>query len=248
MLTILPKIPIRSKQMIEVKDLDFSYSDQSILEAISLSIHPGEFVGIIGPNGSGKTTFIKLLAGLLKPTSGTIEISEKSPQAARSTLGYVPQVQTRDKLFPITVFELILSGLTYKPRWFGKYTLEEKETAEKLLQTFKLQDYRNHTFGELSGGLIQRSFMARALVSDPEILLLDESTANIDPFTREQIFKLLFEMKGKKTILMVTHDLKTIMKNVSQVICVEKTATVYRPEELCEHFTMGLYHTPIIEG
>ena len=94
---------------------------------------------------------------------------------------------------------------------------------------------------------MQRTFIARSLIADPDILLLDEPTANIDPYTKEQIFQYLFQLKGKKTVLMVTHDLKTIIEKVSQVICIEKKATVLRPEEVCEHFTMGLYHTPIIE-
>ena len=233
--------------MINVKNVCFSYEDLPVLTDISLSIEPGSFIGIIGPNGSGKTTFLKLLAGLLEPTKGSILFSGKSPKDYRKKIGYVPQFQNRDKLFPITVFELVLSGLPNKLRWFGNYSEEEKEKAENLLTTFKLQDYKNHPFGELSGGLMQRTFIARSLIADPDILLLDEPTANIDPYTKEQIFQYLFQLKGKKTVLMVTHDLKTIIEKVSQVICIEKKATVLRPEEVCEHFTMGLYHTPIIE-
>lgn len=230
--------------MIEVDDLHFSY-DRPILTAVNLRIEKGQFIGIIGPNGSGKTTFIKLLAGLLTPSSGSIKIDRLSPTKNNGKISYVPQLQSRDKLFPITVFELILSGLSSKKRWFGLYREEELAKAEKWLKTFKLEDHRDKTFGELSGGLAQRTFMARAMISDPDILLLDEPTANIDPFTREQIFQYLFSLKGEKTILMVTHDLQTILKNVSEVICIENKATVYEPTDLCKHFTMGLYHTPL---
>lgn len=237
-----------NSSIIEVDNLHFSYEGRPVLENISLSIPKGQFVGIIGPNGSGKTTFMKLLAGLLKPTSGKLLVAGKAPHVHSQKVGYVPQANSRDLLFPITVFELVLSGLPAKNRWFGKYTNEEKEKAMELLGKFKLEKHKDSKAGELSGGLMQRCFLARVLIADPEILLLDEPTANIDPFTREQIFQFLFSMKGLKTICLVTHDLKTIIENVTQIICIEKKATIYQPGELCEHFTMGLYHTPLMES
>lgn len=224
--------------MIEIKNLFFSYSDELILRGCSLQIQKNEFMGIIGPNGGGKTTLLKLLMGFLKPQTGTISVSGK--------MGYVPQVHKTDRDFPITVREIVLLGGLSQIGLFGKYPPVVVERTDYWLSELGLTQHQNKVFGSLSGGLAQRALFARSLVSDPDILLLDEPTANIDAPSTLAIYEILQQLKGKKTILLVTHDLKTIVEKVDRIICVQKEVSTYLPQEVCEHFALGLYHTPLL--
>ncbi len=224
---------------IEVKDLSFSYEGEPVLQNVWLKIQAGEFIGIMGPNGGGKTTLLKLLMGFLTPTRGTIRI--------QGTVGYVPQGQRLDRDFPITVHELILLGALSKTSFYGSYPSHIKEKALFLMDQLGLLPHKNKVFGALSGGLAQRALLARALLSDPDLLFLDEPTANIDSASIQIIFEMLEELKGKKIILLVTHDLKTVIERVDRVLCVQQTVNSFLPKNVCEHFAFGLYHTPLIE-
>lgn len=235
-----------SEKAIVVESLEFAYEKTTVLENVGFSIKKGEFVGIIGPNGGGKTTLLKLIMGFLKPDRGEILLFGSSPKNERKRMGYVPQTNAFDKYFPITVVELVLMGSITKSLWFGAYPKEMKERALALLEKLQLSSYKDKTFGSLSGGLAQRALIARALLSDPDLILLDEPTASIDPETRQKIFDLIDEMKGKKTILMVTHDLKTAIEKVERVLCVERTVNSLKAQEICEHFALGLYHSPLV--
>ena len=223
---------------IEIDDLSFAYDAVKILERGHLYVHPGEFIGIMGPNGGGKTTLLKLLMGFLTPTSGTVQVSGK--------IGYVPQVHRTDRDFPIAVHELILLGALAKTTWWGSYPSGIKEKANALIDQLGLTPHKNKVFGSLSGGLAQRALLARALLSDPDLLLLDEPTSNIDAASTHLIFELLEGLKGKKTILLVTHDLKTIIERVDRVLCVQGEVNSFLPKDVCEHFALGLYHTPLL--
>lgn len=223
---------------IEIEDLCFSYDRIHVLHKVCLQIEKGEYIGIMGPNGGGKTTLLKLLMGFLSPTAGTVRVDGK--------IGYVPQVHKTDRDFPITVHELILLGALSKTTFWGTYPIEIKEKALWLMEKLGLFSHRNKVFGSLSGGLAQRALLARALLSDPDLLLLDEPTANIDPLSTKIIFEMLAELKGKKTILVVTHDLKTIIERVERVLCVQGNVISFLPKDVCEHFALGLYHTPLM--
>jgi len=212
-----------------------------ILENVAFSIEKGQFVGIFGPNGGGKTTLLKLLLGLLPLQNGKIEIP------ATDRIGYVPQIRRFDKSFPISVIEVILQGLLSKYRGYGGFSKELKEKAYEALKKVGLEDKAKHAFGSLSGGQIQRTLIARALVSDPEILLLDEATVGIDPDALKEIFQFLLELKGKITIVLVTHDLHFVANEMDHLFCINKSATSYSPKEVCEHFALGLYHPPHTE-
>jgi zinc transport system ATP-binding protein len=231
---------------IAISDLHFSYEETSILRQVNLEVFAGEFIGVIGPNGGGKTTLLKLLMGFLIPNQGTIYILGKPPEKARLAIGYVPQAHRFDKEFPITVFELVLMGALSQLSALRKTPVSLKETANALIKRLGLTAHKEKAFGTLSGGLAQRALLARALLADPPILLLDEPTANIDPPSAGLIFEILEEMKLKKTILLVTHDLKTAIERVDRVICVEGTASSFLPKQLCEHFALGLYHAPLL--
>ncbi len=232
---------------ISLFQLSFSYDSIEILKNISLSIPQGKFVGIIGPNGGGKTTLLKLIMGFFKPTKGTISIFKETPIKSRTKIGYVPQSYRFDKDFPITVEELVLLGALSKTSIFGTHPKTIKEKAHDLLKEFDLIDHMKKPFGALSGGMAQKALLARALLNDPDILLLDEATANIDPLSTTVILEKLEKLKSKKTILLITHDLKTVVEKVDLVLCVQQSISSYRPEEICKHFGFGLYHTPLIE-
>lgn len=224
---------------IEWNDVDFSFDQEPVLRESSFSVQSGTWVGIMGPNGGGKTTLLKLLMGFLKPQKGAIRIFGKTPLEARPTIGYVPQFCRSDRDFPITVEEIIHLGCLSDPT--------KKTQSERWMEQLGLLPFRHKPFGTLSGGIGQRTFFARALMADPDLLLLDEPTASIDPLSSAVILDLLQSLQGKKTIFLVTHDIKTIIERVDQILCVQGTISTYLPNQVCEHFAMGLYHTPLLE-
>ena len=232
---------------IKSNSLFFQYEETHILENVSFVIQPGEFVGIFGPNGGGKTTLLKLLLGFLKPQKGSLEILGESPKIAREKMGYVPQISHLDRQFPITVLEVVMMGCLDKSPWHS-YTKDAKEKARKALEAVGMLDFQNHSFGTLSGGQTQRVLIARALVSQPTILLLDEPTASVDASAEESIYKLLEHLKGTMTIIMVTHDLQVMMQKVDRFICVHRQVTSYTQAQVCDHFAQGLYHPPLKPG
>jgi len=229
---------------IKSNNLSFQYEDIPILENVSFVIAMGEFVGVFGPNGGGKTTLLKLLLGFLKPQKGSVEILGESPKAARGKMGYVPQISHLDRQFPITVLEVVMMGCLDRSPWHS-YTKDAKEKAREALKDVDMLDFQNYSFGTLSGGQAQRVLIARALVSKPSILLLDEPTASVDAAAEESIYKLLHHLKGTMTIVMVTHDLQVMMQQVDRFICVHKEVTSYSQAQVCDHFAQGLYHPPL---
>lgn len=229
--------------VISLTHLLFSYEQTPILEQDFMEIKQGSFIGIIGPNGGGKTTFLKLLMGFLKPKRGNIEIFGLSPEKARTQIGYVPQIHKCDREFPITVKELVLLGALTNKSLFGSYPKQIKDKADFLMEELGLLEHAKKMFGSLSGGLAQRALLARALLSDPKLLLLDEPTANVDPSSTRAIIKNLSSFKGEKTVLIVTHDFKTIAEDVDQVLCIQGKITPYKPEQICDHFSLGVYHS-----
>ncbi len=224
--------------LIEIEHLDFSYGSTPILQDVTLGIARGEFVGIMGPNGGGKTTLLRLLLGFLKPSKGKLTV--------KGSIGYVPQTAKTDRDFPITVLELILLGAVSKTNVWGSYPNAFRQEAYEWIERLGLTPHQHKPFGALSGGLAQRALLARALLSHPELLLLDEPTANIDAASVTLIMNLLQSLKPQKTILLVTHDLKTAVERVDRVLCVQGTVSSYLPANVCEHFALGLYHTPLL--
>jgi len=229
---------------IKADNLFFQYEETPILENVSFAIRPGEFIGIFGPNGGGKTTLLKLLLGFLKPQKGSVEILGQSPKLAREQIGYVPQISHLDRQFPITVLEVVMMGCLDKSPW-RSYTQNAREKAKQALQEVGMLDFQNNPFGTLSGGQAQRTLIARALVSKPTILLLDEPTASVDASAEESIYKLLEHLKGTMTIIMVTHDLQVMLQKVDRFICVHRQVTSYSQAQVCDHFAQGLYHPPL---
>ena len=233
---------------LSVQDLSFLYEKRlTVLEKISFSVEKGEFIGIFGPNGGGKTTLLRLLVGLLTPQSGTIEILGGSPQKVSHRMGYVPQVRHFDKEFPISVMEVVLQGRLAHHKGYLNFSEEDKKIATGALERVGLHEMAKLPFGQLSGGQIQRTLIARALASKPEILLLDEAMAGVDPRAFKEIFDFLITMKGEITILLVTHELQTVAADMDRLLCINREVTTYSPQDVCGHYAMGLYHPPLMK-
>jgi zinc transport system ATP-binding protein len=212
---------------INLKDISFKYENSLVLENVSFSLQKGEFLGLIGPNGSGKSTLIKIILGMLKPTKGEIQLFD-SPISNFNEwpkIGYVSQkANTFNGGFPATVFEVVSTGLFGKMglfKWMGK---QEKEMVKHAINIVGLSGYEKQNIGKLSGGQQQRVFIARAIVSEPELLILDEPTVGVDANSEIQFYQLLEKMHSdlKVTLLLVTHDIGAITSRVDTIACLNK--------------------------
>lgn len=231
---------MKNKPAIVVKDLSFSYKNTPLFKNVSFEIEPGECVGIIGPNGGGKSTLLKLLCGFLQPQSGSIDIPA-------TPIAYVPQTLGFDKQFPITTLEVVLSGRLAHLTWFGTYPQKDVQIATECLDKVGLSGLSSHPFCTLSGGQIQRALIARALASRPKLMLLDEPTASVDQEAEVSILALLKTLKSEMTFLLVTHDLNQAVSQVDRLLVVQHGVIPMTIREVCEHFAMGLYHTPLTQ-
>lgn len=207
------------RNKVVVNDLSFSYGNNSVLKDVNFTFDENQIITIIGPNGGGKTTLLRLIAGLLTPEKGKILINGKSPKYNHGCIGYVPQHSHFDSKFPITVFEVVLSGLI-KP--FGFYSKTDKLKTEQMIEYVGLESVKNKSFNSLSGGQIQRMLIARALVADADILLLDEPTSSIDSNNEKSLRSLLKSINKKMTILIVTHDTGFVSDITDRVFCINK--------------------------
>jgi zinc transport system ATP-binding protein len=223
------------------RELDFGYDGRPVLRRVELSIPRGDFVTVLGPNGSGKTTLFKLALGLLKPDRGTIEVLGRSPRAARQDIGYVPQHPQLDPLFPVNALDVVLMGrLGCSPGW-GGWRATDKERGRAALAEVGLADRAGVHFAALSGGQQQRVLIARALAGDPEMLLLDEPTSNLDAQVEEEFFRLLDELNRRLTILLVSHDLGFVSQHVKSVVCVGHDVAIHPTSEITGEVIADLY-------
>lgn len=232
--------------VLEADNLSFSFDKTPLLYGVSISIFKHQFIAMIGPNGSGKTTLLKLMMGFLNPNQGRVKLFNKSPEKSHLSIGYVPQVNIYDQKFPLSVLDVVLMGSLSKLTWYGTYPQCVKDKAMEALNLVGLSDMKHRPFGTLSGGQAQRVLIARAIIDDPKILFLDEPTANIDVETQGLVLKLLIKLKSSMTIIMVTHHLQAFIQHIDKVLCVQNTVTEFKPEQICEHFSLGVFHSPLI--
>jgi zinc transport system ATP-binding protein len=204
---------------IVVHNLTFSYGNNTVLENVNLDIAANQVITIIGPNGGGKTTLLRLIAGLLSPDAGSVLINGKSPKYNRGRIGYVPQHSHFDRKYPITVFEVVLSGLLAP---FGFYSALNKLKAETMIASMGLESLKHRPFQNLSGGQSQRMLIARALVSDAAVLLLDEPTSSIDSTSEKDLTAVLKEISRKMTIIVATHDTGFVSAVTDRVFCINR--------------------------
>ena len=210
---------MKKQIVISVRDLSFSYGSHEVLKDINLDIYEGDYIAIIGPNGGGKTTFTKLLLGLLTPQKGKIKIFGKSVIEARQKIGYLPQYINFNMDMPITVFDIVLQGRLTPDKLF--YSKEDKEIALKQLEKMHILHLKERKIKELSGGQRQRVLLARALSKQPKILILDEPTASIDPEGQKDIYELLKALPLTKII--ISHDIQVLFEGVNRVAHINKT-------------------------
>lgn len=208
---------------VEISDLSFRYGSLSVLESVELEIGQREFIGVVGPNAGGKSTLLKILLGLLQPGSGRVRVLGTTPAKARKRLGYVPQHPTFPRDFPITVSRTVLMGRLGVTRLFGGYAADDHKIAERAMAETEIRPLAHRRLATLSGGQLQRVMLARALVAEPEMLLLDEPTSNIDTRLESEIFDLLRELNKRMAIVVVSHDIAFISGYVQRVACLNRT-------------------------
>ncbi len=228
--------------VVELKNVNFAYEDgATVLENINLKIDQGDFACIVGPNGGGKTTLLKLVLGLLKPTTGYVEVLGGLPEKRRASIGYVPQFSKFDAAFPVSVLDVVLMGCLSHSFVWGRYKSEQVDKAHRALADVGLDSFSGKGFADLSGGQKQRALIARALVSEPRLLLLDEPTASIDIHGTEKFYRLFEEMNQRFTIVMVSHDVGFVSRRVKSVICVRKTLQIHPVSELTGEALQTIY-------
>lgn len=230
--------------VIEVENLSFSYNGRPVLKDVSLTLPECCFTAFIGPNGGGKTTLLKLILGLLTPDRGRVRVLGESPRRVSKRLGYVPQDTDRNRSFPISVLEVVLSGrIGVTRRWIG-YSKEDRKAAAEALERVGIRDLSGERIGELSGGQRQRAFIARALAGDPRILFLDEPTAGVDTGRQVDFFRLLKMLNETTSIIMVNHDLLVISSHAKSVACVNRTLYYHNGPEITDEM-MRMYQCPV---
>ncbi|HEA68650.1 MAG TPA: ABC transporter ATP-binding protein [Desulfobacterales bacterium] len=215
--------------VINVRNLWFSFDGQPVLKDVTFEVNEGEFLALIGPNGGGKTTLLKLLLGLLTADRGQIGVFGQSPRKAAHRIGYVPQDIHINQNFPISVMDVVLMGRLISSKARRRHSKDDKLSAEKAMEELGVWEHRDRQIGDLSGGERQRVFIARALVTDPEMLMLDEPTASVDTKGQGEIFELLKQVNEKVTVVLVSHDLMMISSYIKSVACVNQFVH-YHPE------------------
>jgi len=216
-----------------LEDVSFSFDGRNnIVEQVDLAIEALDFASVIGPNGGGKTTLLKLILGLLEPTPGRIQVLGTSPVRARPRIGYLAQFATTDPKFPVRVLDVVLMGRLGPGRRLGPLTAADRDAARAVLDRVGLAPLERQPFSALSGGQRQRVLLARALASDPELLLLDEPAAGLDQKVEQDFFELLGELNRNKTVVVVSHDLGFVRSFVKTVVCVHRRVDVHPTSEL----------------
>ena len=235
--------------MIATEHLGFAYGDVLVLEDVSLTVASGEFLGLVGPNAGGKSTLLKLILGLLKPQQGQVRVLGLAPKRTRHRIGYVPQYPAFPRDFPIQVLDVVLMGRlglgAGLSAGVGGWRRSDRESARRTLEDVEAADLAAQPIGSLSGGQLQRVLLARALVGEPEVLILDEPTANIDQRLEGEIFELLARLNERLTIIVVSHDIGFISSYVSRVACLNRTLICHRTEAVDGDLIKDLYGEPV---
>jgi len=232
-------------KLIEIKDVTVAYGAKMVLRDISLTLWENDFLGVIGPNGGGKTTLLKAILGLLKPSEGNIAFYENGRTVAALKIGYLPQINQIDKDFPISVFEVVASGLIAEKKGWRRYSNDQRQRINATLDRMGISEKAKCPVGELSGGELQRVLLGRAIVSRPQILILDEPNTFVDKLFESRLYQLLEEINENTAIILVSHDTGTILPLVKNIACVNETLHYHAGNNLTEEWLEQAYHCPI---
>ncbi|PWE00969.1 metal ABC transporter ATP-binding protein [Marinilabilia rubra] len=225
--------------LISVREVTAAYNGDPVLTDVDLDIFPNDFIGVIGPNGGGKTTLSKILFGILKPQKGKVSFP-----SGRPNIGYLPQVSRLDHSFPITVLDVVLSGLSSKGTWWRSLTSGHKKKALNLITENGLEGLANRPVGTLSGGQLQRALLARAIINDPQVLVLDEPNTFVDRNFEGELYQLLGKLNETMAIFLISHDIGTISSIVKTIACVNGTLH-YHPSNVLTDEVLKVYNCPI---
>ena len=250
--------------LIEIKNLSAGYDSRTVLRNVNLTVYDRDFLGIIGPNGGGKTTLIKCILGQLKPTTGEIlyrvtTASNNSPafldnSATNSqfstlnsqfSMGYLPQYNSIDRKFPIIVEEVILSGLSSQKSLISRFTATHREKARQVIARMGLEGLEKRAIGALSGGQLQRALLGRAIISDPALVVLDEPSTYIDKRFEARLYELLAEINHDCAIILVSHDIGTVLQQVKSIACVNETLDYHPDTGVSEEWLERNFNCPI---
>ena len=230
--------------LIDIRHLTVGYDENIILSDVSLTIHNNDFIGVIGPNGGGKTTLLKAILGLLTPIKGEVFFHDCMTEGNHHRIGYLPQINNIDRKFPISVAEVVKSGLMSRKRIIKHYEKKDLEFAGQLMEQAGIYEIRNKAIGELSGGQIQRTLLCRALVNQPKLLVLDEPNTYVDNRFEKELYEKLRKLNEEIAILLVSHDLGTISTYVKSIACVNHSLH-YHPGNKITPELMEAYECPI---
>jgi zinc transport system ATP-binding protein len=237
---------MNSKEVVKLEDVWAYYDSSPVLRGVDLSLAAGRFLGIIGPNGGGKTTLLKIILGLIKPSRGQVWVLGQTPERSRKFAGYVAQYNLFDRDFPINVEEVVLMGRYRRRGLLRRYSREDRSKVSRILEKVGMLDFKDRQIGSLSGGEQQRVFVARALVSEPTVLLLDEPTASIAPDMQVEFYELLDKLKEQMAIILVSHDVSAVSVHVDEVACLNNRLFYHgSPEGLSAEELARTYDSPV---
>lgn len=228
---------------VEMRNVNFSYEGDPALEDVNMIVDEKDFIAVIGPNGGGKTTLVKLILGFLAPTQGSIRVYGQNPRESVRRLGYVPQFAFFDRDFPIQVRDVVLGGLIGPKSLFPWRPAHDVEKVMDALRSMGIENLSGRIFGTLSGGQKQRALIARAIVSNPSILVLDEPTASVDNNVEKDIFEQFHMLNQDLTIILVTHDLGFVSPYINKVACVNRQVRLHNPSDITGDVISETYHS-----
>ena len=233
------------RTIVKLEDVWVHFDGVPALEEVNLSITQHDFLGIIGPNGGGKTTLLKVILGLLKPSRGQVTVFGHTPERGREFVGYVPQYSLFDREFPVNVLNVVLMGRLRHAKRFKRYSEKDKEFAYEALETVEMLDFKDAQIGKLSGGQQQRVFIARALVAEPKLLLLDEPMASVDSPMQTELYELFEKLRQQMAIVLVSHDISAVSIYVDKIACLNRRLFYHNTKELTAEDLEATYRCPV---
>ena len=235
-------------KLIEIANLHVGYENNpNVLKDVSLTIYNDDFLGVIGPNGGGKTTLLRTILGLIRPESGTITFYEQEQPVSSINIGYLPQINQIDKKFPISVSEVILSGMTLQKQLFRRYSAADKQKVREVAERLGISNLLPRAIGELSGGQLQRVLLGRAIIDNPRLIILDEPSTYVDKLFETNFYKLLGDINREIAIMLVSHDVGTIISLVKNVACVNQGLHYHSGTNVSQEWLTSAYESCPIE-